>query len=80
VKVFLVQLQDDRKSSTVKVFSSYEKASNYLDSLPDSHIVENESMLREQFPNHIKVWNIVIHYDDDFEVDYYGVITEMECE
>jgi len=79
VKVFLVQLCDDRSSSTIKVFSSYEKASNYLDSLPDSHIEERESVRREQFPNHIKVWNIVKHYDD-FEVYYNGVITEMECE
>ena len=79
MKVFLVQLRDDRSSSTVKVFSSYDKASNYLDSLPDSHIVENERILSEQFPNHIKVWNVVKHYED-FEVFFNGVITEMECE
>lgn len=79
MKVFLVQLRDDRSSSTVKVFSSYDKASNYLDSLPDSRIEENERILREHFPNDIKVWNVVEHYED-FEVYYNGVITEMECE
>jgi len=79
MKVFLVQLRDDRSSSTVKVFSSYDKASNYLDSLPDSHLEENESILREQFPNHIKVWNIIDHYGG-FETYLNGVITEMECE